>query len=268
MGSLDGKVAVITGASRGLGEAMARGLARQGASLVLGARDRADLAQVAQACTSAGAEAVEVVPTDVTVESDVQSLAQAAVDGFGKLDVFIANAGTSYPSLTDKRYTDLTSYDLDVVQQMFQVNAIGVWLCMKAAFPRMTEGGSFIAIGSETGRRAGAGSGVYAVTKACVDVLTTIGAAEMAEAKVRVNCLTPGGMVDTNLFGPNKMPEFLKNLPVSTSDTDIIVPAAVWLASDDSKDVTGISLVGKDFNVIGPAGIRARQSAADSPPSY
>lgn len=258
MGSLDEKVAVVTGASRGLGEAMARGFAREGASLVLAARDEDDLARVAKACADAGAAAVQVIPTDVSVESEVRSLVQGAVDRFGRLDVFVANAGTSYGMLTDKRYTDLASYDLDVVEQMFRVNAIGMWLCMKAALPRMSVGGSFIAIGSETGRIARAGSGVYAVTKACVDVLTTIAAGEMAEAKVRVNCLTPGGMVDTQLFGPNKMPEFLKNLPMSTTDTDIIVPAAVWLASDDSVDVTGIQLAGKDFNQTGAAGVRER----------
>lgn len=254
MGLLDGKVAVVTGASRGLGEAMARGLAREGAAVVLGARTVDDLERVATECAQSGAQ-VHVVRTDVTVESDVQGLAQAALDRFGKLDVFVANAATSYGMLTDKRYTDLPSYDLDVVEQMFRVNAIGMWLCMKAALPRMTAGGSFIAIGSETGRIARAGSGVYAVTKACVDVLTTIAAGDVAEAGIRVNCLTPGGMVDTQLFGPNKMPEYLRNLPVSTTDTDIIVPAAIWLASDDSAGVTGIQLVGKDFNVTGPAGV-------------
>jgi NAD(P)-dependent dehydrogenase (short-subunit alcohol dehydrogenase family) len=195
--------------------------------------------------------------TDVTVESDVEQLAQTAVDQLGGLDVFVANAGTSYPMLTDKRYTDLASYDLDVVEQMFRVNAIGMWLCMRAAFPRMGPGGSFLAIGSETGRTGRAGSGVYAVTKACVDVLTTIGAAETAEAGLRVNCLTPGGMVDTQLFGPAGMPEFLKALPMSSTDTDIIVPAAVWLAGDDSADITGAQVSGRDFNATGPDGVRA-----------
>jgi 3-oxoacyl-[acyl-carrier protein] reductase len=262
MGLLDNKVTVITGASRGLGEAMARGFAREGAAVVLAARSADDLDRVGRACGDAGAAAVEVIPTDVGSEPDVQALVDATVQRLGRIDVFVANAGTSYGMLTDKRYTDLPSYDLDVVEQMFRVNAIGMWLCMKAALPRMGPGSSFIAIGSETGRIARAGSGVYAVTKSCVDTLTAVAAGEMAEARVRVNCLTPGGMVDTQLFGPNKMPEYLKTLPVSTTDTDIIVPAAVWLASDDSADITGIQLAGRDFNQHGAAGVRQRLSDA------
>ncbi len=266
MGTLDRKVAVVTGASRGLGEAMAVGYAREGASLVLGARTTDDLERVAKACLDAGAPRVEVLATDVSVEADVQALAQAAVDRLGSLDVFVANAATSYGMLTDKRYTDLPSYDLDIVETMFKVNVIGFWLCMKYALPVMREGGSFISIGSETGRIARAGSGVYAVTKSTIDVFTTIAAGEMAEKGVRVNVLTPGGMVDTQLFGPNKMPEFLRNLPVSTTDTNVIVPAAVWLASDDSADVTGIQLVAKEFNSTGPEGVRAAMSEAGTTP--
>jgi NAD(P)-dependent dehydrogenase (short-subunit alcohol dehydrogenase family) len=258
------KVVVVTGASRGLGEAMARGFAAQGAHLVLAARDTADLDRVGEQCQAAGAAGVTIVPTDVTSESDVQALTAAAADGLGRLDVFVANAGTSYGMLTDKRYTDLPSYDLDIVEQLFQVNAIGMWLCMKAALPRMKAGASFIAIGSETGRIARAGSGVYAVTKACVDVLVTIAAGDMAEKQVRVNCLTPGGMVDTQLFGPNKMPEFLKNLPMSTTDTDVIVPAALWLASDETADITGIQLAGTEFNKVGAEGILAALSEGDA----
>lgn len=247
MGVLDGKTAVITGASRGLGEAMAVGYAQEGASLMLASRSATDLDRVAGQCRAAGAAAVEVVPTDITDEPQVQALVRAALDRLGGVDVFVANAGVAVPGLTDKRYTTLDTYELDVVEELFRVNAIGMWLCMKAALPVMTAGGSFIAVGSEVGRIARAGSGVYAVTKNCVDVLTTIASAEMAEAQVRVNCLTPGGMVDTYLFGPNKMPDAIKQR-VPYSEPDVIVPAAIWLASDDSIGVTGAQIAGKDFN--------------------
>ncbi len=115
MGALDGKVAVVTGASRGLGEAMAVGFARAGASVVLGARTVEDLERVAQRCRDVGGTSVEVVPTDVGREDDVRALVDAAVNRCGGLDVFVANAATSYGMLTDKRYTDLPSYDLDIV---------------------------------------------------------------------------------------------------------------------------------------------------------
>lgn len=265
MGVLDGRTAVVTGASRGLGEAMAVGFAREGASVVLGARTVDDLERVATRCREAGGTALAVA-TDVGVESDVAALVDTAIDTYGRLDVFVANAATSYGMLTDKRYTDLPSYDLDIVETMFRVNVIGMWLCMKYALPRLTEGGSFIAVGSETGRMARAGSGVYAVTKSTTDIFMTIAAAEMAEKGVRVNLLSPGGMVDTQLFGPNGMPEYLKSLPISTTDTDIIVPAAVWLASDDSVGVNGIILSGREFNSVGAEGVRARIAAAEAKP--
>lgn len=253
---LTGKTAVVTGASRGLGEAIAVGLAAAGASVVLGARTVEDLERVAARCRDAGAGGVAVVPTDVTREEQVDALAQAALDRFGALDVVVADAGVSPMSLSPKRFTDLASYDADVVQQMFAVNAIGMWLCMKAAFPRMRAGGSFIAIGS--GAPGSARTGMLAVTKNSVDVLVTIGAGDMADEGVRVNCLGPGGMVDTHLFGPDKMSEHLKSLPMGWSEPDMIVPAAVWLASDDSAGLTGLQLTAKEFNAVGADGIRAR----------
>ena len=111
----------------------------------------------------------------------------------------------------------------------------------------MGEGGSFIAVGSELGRIAGAGSGLYAVSKAGVDLLVRIAAAESAERGIRVNCLSPGGMADTHLFGPNKMPEYIK-AHAPWSEPEVIVPAALWLASDDSAGTTGKIVVGREFN--------------------
>ncbi|MDO5736212.1 MAG: SDR family oxidoreductase [Propionibacteriaceae bacterium] len=255
MGKLTGKVAVVTGASRGLGEAMVTGFAREGATVVLAARTILDLEQVAQRCREAGAAAVEVIPTDVTEEDQVTSLVKATVERFGRLDVFVANAGIAVPSITDQRMTTLDTYDLDVVQQLLAVNTVGMWLCMKAALPAMQSGGSFIAIGSELGRMSGAGVGLYAVTKASVDLLVRIAAAENAERGIRVNCLSPGGMVDTHLFGPNMMPDYLK-AHVPWSETQVIVPAAIWLASDDSDGVHGKRLAGTEFNKTPADGIR------------
>ena len=247
VGKLEGKVAVVTGASRGLGEAMVTGFAQQGASVVLAARTVADLERVATRCRDAGAAQVEVVPTDVTDEDEVAALVATALGRLGRVDVFVANAGIAVPAVTDKRMTTLETYELDVVQRLLAVNTVGMWLCMKAALPVMPTGGSFIAIGSELGRMAGAGAGVYAVTKASVDLLVRIAAAESMERGVRVNCLSPGGMADTHLFGPNKMPDYIK-AHAPWSEPDVIVPAAVWLASDESAGVTGKRLAGTMFN--------------------
>ncbi|MGH8961652.1 MAG: SDR family NAD(P)-dependent oxidoreductase [Jatrophihabitantaceae bacterium] len=258
MARLSGKVAVITGASRGLGAAMALGYSAEGAALVLAARTVADLERVAGACREAGAAQVEVIATDVTDDGQVDALVQHSLARLGRLDVFVANAGTAVPGLTSERMTTLPSYRVDIVEQLFRVNAIGVWSCLKAALPVMAPGGSFIAIGSELGRTAGAGSGVYAVSKACVDVLVRIAAAEAAEQQVRVNCLSPGGMADTYLFGPDRMPDYIKSR-APWSEPEVIVPAAVWLASDESLGVTGRQLAGTDFNA-NPAELKAALS--------
>jgi NAD(P)-dependent dehydrogenase (short-subunit alcohol dehydrogenase family) len=100
---------------------------------------------------------------------------------------------------------------------------------------------------------------MYAVTKSGVDALTEISAKEVASKGLRVNCLSPGGMVDTHLFGPNKMPEQLKQHGVL--EVDVIVPAAVWLASDASEGVTGAFISAKDFNERGPDEIREAVAA-------
>jgi NAD(P)-dependent dehydrogenase (short-subunit alcohol dehydrogenase family) len=241
--SLSGTTIVITGASRGLGEAMAVGYAEAGAALVLSARTVTDLERVQKQCLDAGAPKVTLVPCDVTDEDAVAALVHAATP----FDVFVANAGTSYSMLTDKRYTDLTTYDRDIFDRVLAVNVTGMWLCMKHALPVMQPGSSFIAIGSETGRALRPGSGVYAISKSTVDALATMAAREQAERKVRVNILSPGGMVDTQLFGPDGMPDFLKQMHPPLP-ADVIVPAALWLASDDAADVTGAIISGREFN--------------------
>lgn len=259
MNTLEGKVIVVTGASRGLGEAISVGFAAEGATVVLAARTESDLERVAERCRQAGAASVLTVRTDITQEADVEALAQAALDRFGRLDVFVADAGVSPLSLSGTQPRRLQDYDLDVVRQMFAVNAIGMWLCIKAAFARMSEGGSFIAIGS--GSPGSARGGMLSVTKSCVDLLVSIGAAELSEKHVRVNCLAPGGMVDTRLFGPDGMPDYLKHLP-SVTEPESIVAAAVWLASPGSAGISGIQLTGTEFNATGVDGVQARLRSA------
>jgi NAD(P)-dependent dehydrogenase (short-subunit alcohol dehydrogenase family) len=266
MGTLDGKGIVVTGASRGLGEAMALGFAREGARLALAARTVEDLERVATACEEAGGSRPLVVPTDIADEEQVQALVGKATAELGKIDVFVANAGISYGELTDKHYRDITTYDRDVVDGVFKVNVTGTWLCLKAALPAMGEGGSVIVVGSETGRALYPGAGMYAITKSALDALATLASREQAARGIRVNVLSPGGMVDTRLFGPKGMPEFLKQA-YPPLPADVIVPAAVWLASEASAGVTGGLISGKDFNARGAEEIKAGIAAA-APPAH
>src|SRR5206468_1289085 len=104
--------------------------------------------------------------------------------------------------------------------------------------------------GSETGRALYPGAGMYAITKAALDAMTTLASREQAQRGIRVNVLSPGGMVDTRLFGPNGMPEFLKQQHPPLPN-DVMTPAAVWLASDDSAGTTGAFISGKEFNARG-----------------
>lgn len=252
MGVLEGKIVVVTGASRGLGEALSLGFAEEGAHLTLAARSEDDLEQVADACRAAGAPSVAVVPTDVTDEDAVQALVDDTVERHGKLDCFVANAGTSYAMLTDKQFRQLTTWDASIAEEILRVNVVGMLSCIKSAIPAMRDGGSFIAVGSETGRALRPGSGMYAVSKTAVDALVTMASRETAEDGIRVNVLSPGGMVDTQLFGPDGMPDFLKQMHPPLP-ADVIVPAAVWLASDASEGVSGQFLSGKRFNEEGPS---------------
>lgn len=261
MGVLDGKICVVTGASRGLGEAMAIGFAREGAHVVLAARTVPDLERVQKECLAAGAASATIAETDIADESLVRRLVEGAVEHDGRIDVFVANAGISYAGLTDKRYREIWTYDIDVVSEILRVNVVGTWLCMKAALEAMGEGGNLIVIGSETGRALYPGAGFYAVTKATLDALVTLASREAAPRGIRVNCLSPGGMVDTKLFGPAGMPDFLKQryppLP-----SEVIVPAALWLATEASAGVTGAFVSGKEFNERGPDALRAEHEAA------
>ena len=204
---LAGKTAAITGAASGIGLAIATRFAAEGAAVVLAARSLDDLERVRKDCERVGAASASVVPTDITDEANVQALVSSVLDAHGRIDCFVANAGTSYGMLTDKRYNELFTYDLAIVEQVIRVNTIGTWLCLKAALPLMGQGSSFVIVGSETGRMASAGSGIYAVSKVTNDTMTLIASKEMSAQGVRVNRLTPGGMVDTQLFGPAGMPE-------------------------------------------------------------
>lgn len=248
---LTGRTVVITGASRGLGEAMAVGFAGAGADVVLAARSEEDLKRVAERCRAAGAPGVLTVATDVTDDVAVERLVAAAVGRFGGIDTFVSNAGVSAASLGGRGMTTLDTYTPEVARRIVEVNLIGAGFCLHAALPRMGAGSSFTAVGSGPGMNR-PGGGWLAVSKAGLAALVAIAAAENRERGVRVNVLHPGGMVDTALFGPGGLPEAVKQR-MHVAEPDVIVPAALWLASEAAADITGQTVSACEFNTLGAA---------------
>lgn len=237
---LSGKVAVVTGAGRGIGRAIAEALARCGASLVLSGRARAALDKAA---ATIGRD-VLVQPVDVSRQSDVIALRDAALARFGRIDVLVNNAGIN-PIWRTIEKTSLADW-----QAIIDVNLTGSFLCCKYIGSTMAErgGGSIINMSSVAGQVGLARSVPYCASKGGVELLTKALALDWAKRGVRVNCLAPG-YVDTDLTAGLLHHEtlskpFLDHTPMGRfGETRDVVGAAVFLASDASSYMTGQSLV-------------------------
>ena len=182
---LNGRVAAITGASSGIGLAVARHLAREGVAVVLGARRTALLEDTAAQITSAGGRAA-VVTMDVASEADVQSLVATAVRQFGQLDVMVCNAGFGY-------YGTVEQTPPDVMQRMMDVNYMGTFYGARAALPifRARGAGHLIFVSSIVGRRGIAFMGGYSATKAAQAGLAESLRTEFAGTNIHVSCVYP-----------------------------------------------------------------------------
>jgi len=194
---LEGRVAAITGASSGIGEATALALADAGAAVALGARrvDRIDA--LAERIGSAGGHAI-AFEVDVSDEQAANAFLNAAHERLGRLDVLVNNAGVMLLGPVD-------GADTDQWRQMIEVNLLGLLYCTHAALPLMTAGGGghVVNVSSVAGRRAAAGAAVYNLTKFGVTAFSEALRQEALHADVRVTCVEPG-FVETELQGHNK----------------------------------------------------------------
>ncbi len=241
-GKLAGKVAVVTGASKGIGAAIAKALAAEGAAVVVNyASSRAGADKVVAEITGNGGKAV-AVQADVAKKLDIERLFAETKKAFGALDILVNNAGI-YEFLPLEKITE------DHFHKQFNVNVLGQILTTQEAVKHFgSTGGSIINISSVASTSAPAGGSVYSATKAAVDAVTKSLAKELGPRKIRLNTINPG-MVETEGLHSAGMVEsdFRKQIEAQTplgriGQPDDIAPAVVFLASPDAGWITGQSL--------------------------
>jgi NAD(P)-dependent dehydrogenase (short-subunit alcohol dehydrogenase family) len=241
--SLTGKVAIVTGASRGIGEAIARGMAENGATVVLASRKQADLDAVAQSITEAGGRAVALACHTGKPE-DIAQLFDRVTEEFGKVDVLVNNAATN------PYFGPMIDATESIFDKTFEVNVKGYFLMAQSAARIMVaEGkGSIINIASIGGISPLLMQGVYSMTKAAVISMTKAFASELGGAGVRCNAICPGltntkfakVLIDT----PEIHDMFVGQVPMGRhAQPQEMVGAAVYLASDASSYTTGSVIV-------------------------
>jgi 2-deoxy-D-gluconate 3-dehydrogenase len=241
--SLQGKVAIVTGASRGIGRAIALGFAEAGADLALAARSEADLESLAKEIDAIGRRAI-VVPTDVLKRDDIAELVSRTTAELGGLDILVNNAGGA-------RYTvPIATLRPDGWDKMIDLNLNSVFHATQLAVQYMIDhkGGSIIQISSVAGITGSPGTSFYSAAKAGVRLMTQSVAKELAQSGVRLNSICPG-WITTDLTAYLHQDEGNKKWVESVvpmgrfGEPGEIVGAAIYLASDASSYMTGTSLV-------------------------
>ncbi|GJE09457.1 MULTISPECIES: glucose 1-dehydrogenase [Methylobacterium] len=238
MSKLDGKVAVVTGASKGIGAAIARALAKDGAAVVVNyASSQAGADAVVAAITADGGRAI-AVRADVSKREEAQGLVDAAVNAFGRLDILVNNSGVyefaALAEVTEEHY-----------RRHFDVNVLGVLLATQAASKHLGEGGSIINISSIAASIQPPNSAVYSGTKGALNVITGVLANELAPRKIRVNAVSPGFVVTegtrtAGIAGSEMEAGFVAQTPLGRAgQPDDIAGVVAFLASDDARWVTG-----------------------------
>jgi NAD(P)-dependent dehydrogenase (short-subunit alcohol dehydrogenase family) len=242
---LTGKTAVITGASRGIGRAIAQTFAWQGAKLVLGDVSVAEGEALAQDIRERNGTA-HFVQTDVGLRADNEQLIEACVVEYGRLDIFVGNAGINLPKL-------ITDSSDEEIERLLDVNLKGLIYASRAAIPVMLGhgGGTILFTASKTGLVAQTDSPVYCASKGAVVMLAKALALDYAKQNIRVNALCPG-IVDTPMLRDfaEAMPDpeaAWKEYSVAQPIGRLATPqecadAALWLVSDEASFITGVAL--------------------------
>jgi len=243
MAKLEGKVAIVTGASKGIGAGIAKAFADEGAAVVVNYASSAESADRVVADIAARGGRAVAVRANLANPGDVARLFAEAHRVFGRLDILVNNAGVY-------EFRPIDAVTEDHFHKHFDLNVLGLLLASKEAAKAFgPEGGSIINIGSGVSRITPPNSAVYSATKGAVDAITGVLAKELGARKVRVNSINPG-MIDTEGVRAAGFDEgdFRRWIETQSplgriGQTDDIAPTAVFLASADSKYITGETLL-------------------------
>src|SRR6266496_4711031 len=242
-GKLNGKVAVVTGASKGIGAGIAKQFAAEGASVVVNyASAKQDAERVVDEISKRGGKAI-AIQANVAKKAEVERLFATAEKVFGKIDILVNNAGVY-------EFVPLEEVSEQQFHRLFDINVLGMLLATQAALKHFnSDGGSIINIGSLASSLTPPTAVVYNATKGAVDAITRTLAKELGPKKIRVNSINPGMVITDGVVSAGfHESEFRKMFEAQTplgrvGQTDDIAPAAVFFASNDSKWITGETLL-------------------------
>jgi len=238
MSKLTGKVAVVTGASKGIGAAIAKALAAEGASVVVNySSSKKGAEAVVAEIAKKGGKAI-TVGGDVSKAADAQGIIDAAIRNYGRLDILVNNSGVY-------EFAPIQEFTEEQFHRQFNTNVLGLLLTTRAAVNHMSEGGSIINISSAVTRITPPASAVYTGTKGAVDAITGVLAKELGPKRIRVNAINPGiveteGTTSAGFIGSDFEKALIERTSLGRAGRpDDIADVAVFLASNDSRWLTG-----------------------------